>query len=558
MNFVFPESTVSQSKEIFMERSRRGPRHGPVLHVAGWRCLRLRGKTFWPELLSRKTIASLSRHFLCVLCGKFLLLAALVMLPVTASAHVGSPDVYYDGYAGPYHLLVTIRPPVVVPGVAEIQIRSVGNDVNQIQILPLRMVGIAARLEPRPDTAERSSSDPQLFTGSLWLLVRGAWKVRINVDGQHGKAELAVPITALSTTQARMQKALGGLLAVLGIFLVAGMVAIIGAANREADLAPGENPGDSKKQRGVIGMIVMAVIIAVALLFGNGWWNAEASDNARLLYHPPRVQASLQNGNVLSLQLEGPRGETRAAPLRLDLPERSRIDDLIPDHGHLMHLFLVSMPDMKSFWHLHPQQMEAGTFSQGLPDLPAGHYRMYADIVHRSGFPETQIGEIDLPAVNSSQPSADDAGVANANADPKVSQLGDGYRMVWEQDATPLKALKAKEATHFRFRIEDKNGNPATDLENYMGMAGHAVFLSNDGKVFAHVHPAGSVSMAAAALAQGENPAAADTMAGMHHESLSPEVSFPYGFPQPGDYHIFVQIKRGGKVETGIFAAHVN
>ena len=502
----------------------------------------------------------------------FVFLAALIMLPVAASAHVGSPDVYYDGYAGPYHLLVTIRPPVVVPGVAEIQIRSVGNDINQIQILPLRMVGIAARLEPRPDTAERSSSDPQLFTGSLWLLVRGAWKVRINVDGQHGKAELAVPVTALSTTQARMQKALGGLLAVLGIFLVAGMVAIIGAANREADLAPGENPGDSKKRRGIIGMIVMTVIIGVALVSGNRWWNAEASDNARLLYHPPRVQASLQNGNVLSLQLEGPRGETRAAPLRLDLPERSRVDDLVPDHGHLMHLFLVSMPEMQSFWHLHPQQMEAGQFSQSLPDLPAGHYRIYADIVHRSGFPETQVGEIDLPAVNtlsslgcnqstkSSWSAAalgcgDDAGVANANAEPKVSQLGDGYRMVWEQDATPL---KAKEAMHFRFRIEDKNGNPATDLENYMGMAGHAVFLSNDGKVFAHVHPAGSVSMAAAALAQGENPAASDSMAGMHHEHLSAEVSFPYGFPQPGDYHIFVQIKRGGKVETGVFAAHVN
>src|SRR5205807_2707497 len=129
---------------------------------------------------------------------KTFLLVALFLFPTMCLAHVGSPDVYFDGYAGPYHLLVTIRPPTVVPGVAEIQIRSVSNDVNQIQILPLRMVGVAARLAPRPDTAERSGSDPQLFTGSLWLLVRGAWKVQINVDGQHGKAELAVPVTAVS------------------------------------------------------------------------------------------------------------------------------------------------------------------------------------------------------------------------------------------------------------------------------------------------------------------------------------------------------------------------
>jgi hypothetical protein len=31
----------------------------------------------------------------------------------------GSPDVFFEGQAGPYKLLVTIRPPQVVPGVAE-------------------------------------------------------------------------------------------------------------------------------------------------------------------------------------------------------------------------------------------------------------------------------------------------------------------------------------------------------------------------------------------------------------------------------------------------------
>ena len=93
-----------------------------------------------------------------------------------------------------------------------------------------------------------------------------------------------------------------------------------------------------------------------------------------------------------------------------------------------------------------------------------------------------------------------------------------------------------------------------------MGMAGHAVFLSNDGKVFAHVHPAGSVSMAAAELAQNGSSEPAASMAAMHHQDapLSAEVSFPYGFPQLGDYHIFVQVKRSGRVETGVFVAHVS
>jgi len=41
----------------------------------------------------------------------------------------------------------------------------------------------------------------------------------------------------------------------------------------------------------------------------------------------------------------------------------------------------------------------------------------------------------------------------------------------------------------------------------------------------------------------------------MEHDSPSAEVSFPYGFPKGGDYRIFVQIKRAGKVETGEFVA---
>src|SRR5262249_54568341 len=101
----------------------------------------------------------------------------IFLLPLAAVAHVNSPDVYFDGYAGPYHLLVTLRPPPVVPGVAQVQVRSVGGDVDQVKILPLRMIGPGAMNAPLADLAQRSADDPQLFTGSLWIMVRGSWKV---------------------------------------------------------------------------------------------------------------------------------------------------------------------------------------------------------------------------------------------------------------------------------------------------------------------------------------------------------------------------------------------
>jgi hypothetical protein len=123
--------------------------------------------------------------------------------------------------------------------------------------------------------------------------------------------------------------------------------------------------------------------------------------------------------------------------------------------------------------------------------------------------------------------------------------------MVWKQEGA---VLKAGQVSWLRFRVEDGQRKPASDLEPYMGMAGHAEFVKSDFSVFAHIHPAGSVPMASLMFAQE------DFGLPMDHSSiqaLTDEVSFPYGFPQPGDYRLFVQVKRHGQVETGVFDAHV-
>jgi hypothetical protein len=114
--------------------------------------------------------------------------------------------------------------------------------------------------------------------------------------------------------------------------------------------------------------------------------------------------------------------------------------------------------------------------------------------------------------------------------------------------------LKTGQVSWLRFRVEDAHHKPAQDLETYMGMAAHAEFVKSDFSVFAHIHPAGSVPMASLMVAQR------DFGLPMDHSSMTSlpaVVSFPYGFPQPGDYRLFIQVKRHGQVETGVFDAHV-
>src|SRR2546430_16686743 len=55
--------------------------------------------------------------------GRLLAIGAVALV---ASAHVGSPDTYYEGSAGPYAVRVIVRNPGVVPGLAQITVRLLG------------------------------------------------------------------------------------------------------------------------------------------------------------------------------------------------------------------------------------------------------------------------------------------------------------------------------------------------------------------------------------------------------------------------------------------------
>lgn len=131
----------------------------------------------------------------------------------------------------------------------------------------------------------------------------------------------------------------------------------------------------------------------------------------------------------------------------------------------------------------------------------------------------------------------------------------------------PPAKIRATTGYAFRFRLMDPAGKPAGDMQPYLGMAGHAAFVKTDGTVFAHTHPEGSAAMAALMLADANTSASMNTgsdMPGMAMDMpmnatpISNVVEFPYGFPTPGRYRVFVQMKHGSTVETGVFDVMVN
>jgi hypothetical protein len=284
----------------------------------------------------------------------------LLALALPLFAHVGSPDVFFEGDAGPYRLLVTIRPPQVVPGVADIEIRSTSPDVRQIRIVPMRLGYAGTQYPPVSDVARPSREDPQFYTGGLWLMGSGSWQVRVDVDGARGPGRLSVPVPALATRVLGMQKAIAAILIPLALVLCLGLVSIVGAAVRDAMLEPGRQPDPARVWRSRIVMAVAALLVFGGVWLGNLWWDSEAAFYRRIVFKPLRLNPKVGSGDRLTLVLDDPGWLNR------------RTDDLLPDHGHLMHLYVLRVSAMDLVWHLHPERGDDGNFTQDLPAMPAG------------------------------------------------------------------------------------------------------------------------------------------------------------------------------------------
>ena len=534
----------------------------------------------------------------------------IVALGPATSAHVGTSNAYFDGAAGPYEVRVIVRTPGVIPGLAQASVRILGGEgVERVTVRPLRSdVGLEGA--PPPDIADPVPGERGLYSAELWLMTAGSYSVEVGVAGAEGEGTVFVPVLAVAERRLAMSPAFGVGLAAAGLFLFVGAVTIIGAAVRESVLEPGTEPDFRSRWKGRFAMAGFAIVLGVLLGGGWIWWDAVDAAYRSRMYRPWNTTAEVTaTGGTPLLTLAIDDTDWRAIE---GLPDAG----LLPDHGKLMHMFLVRAGDLSAFAHVHPVREGRDTFTVPLPPLPAGEYRIYADIVLENGFAPTLVDTVRVPSPDSvatgrlpAGPAggassatgsaggglrAADGGLEAAGPDPDpddswatlrphgASQaesyaLPSGRTVRWERDGP----LGADEETTLRFSVTEPDAS-ASALEPYMGMLSHAAVFRDDGSVFVHLHPAGSINLTAqrrfaeaedarggpapdggrdsAGSGSGQGRAAPGAMhEGRVHVTSRPSntVTFPFAFPEPGAYRIVVQVKIGAAVETAAFDAEV-
>jgi hypothetical protein len=396
----------------------------------------------------------------------------------------------------------------------------------------------------------------------------------------------------------------------LAVFLVILMMTIIGSSVSDGLSAKGELLSANRKRNRRLGFTIGLLACAGILYGGNAWWQSWANDYRQYMFKPMQANSILEEKdgvNYLKFTIDTLNGQ-----------RKSSLSFVVPDHGKMMHMFIMRIPAMDAFAHLHPQRLDSATFTSILPSLPKGKYLVFADIVYLSGYTETikdtflleadiadhnrRLDKDDayafaLPAnlVDATPPPGEEESFFICGKPGSGVKLKDGSTLVWEGQKD--EAMYAGQPYLLQFALYAPDGTPA-EPEPYLGMGGHAAVIRNDGNVYIHMHPAGTINMQAQAVLakriadtaklaiyptdpiafrdsvdvwmqqlQTMPDAVRDSllMAGMPFEHFSGTtmemdgethgnmLQFPYVFPSGGQYRIWVQVKRNGQVLTAAF-----
>ncbi|MEV4167928.1 hypothetical protein [Nonomuraea sp. NPDC049709] len=226
---------------------------------------------------------------------------------------------------------------------------------------------------------------------------------------------------------------------------------------------------------------------------------------------PGGLQVS-QNGYTLNPITSITTGVPTDFKFTVIAPDGKAVTDYQVEHDKKLH-FIVASRDLTSFQHVHPDLAPDGTWSVRLTLPKAGAYKAFADFVPKGG--EKLTLGADLQAAGDYRPEPL----------PHVSRTAavDDYTVNLAGDLVPGRAGKLTLTVN-------KDGEPVTDLEPYLGAYGHLVALRAGDLAYLHVHPEES-------------------------DKAGPEITFYAEAPSRGDYRLFLDFQHEGKVRTAAFTA---
>ena len=186
-------------------------------------------------------------------------------------------------------------------------------------------------------------------------------------------------------------------------------------------------------------------------------------------------------------------------------------------HEKKIHLIIVSK-DLGQFYHEHPEYTAQGNYKANYTFPKGGDYVLFQDYT---------------PTGSGHQLGRQPITVKGAAYAPVKFKNDD---MTWEKDGYQAtlafdKSLQTGQLLGMKISIT-KNGQPVTNLDNYLGALGHVVVISEDTERYLHVHP-------------------------NDQADKGPTISFNTNFEKPGLYRVFLQFNHAGKIHTGDFTINV-
>ena len=168
------------------------------------------------------------------------LLFSFAQAPI-ATAHIGSAGVIVQKQVGKYQLLVSVQPPDVVPGTAQVTVFVEKGNPTSVKGRP---VYFFEGDEGAPEADPLTLVGGNQFQGAIWLMESGSTSIQLTLNGPDGKVDVVVPVLATSTATREMPAGTGAGLAVMGLLLLVMMITIIGASNADGILKPGHQKSD--------------------------------------------------------------------------------------------------------------------------------------------------------------------------------------------------------------------------------------------------------------------------------------------------------------------------